>query len=398
MDVFSVTTDSLFPISSSQNAQKEQFALQYLEKGLTQYSQKNYQEAILTLRQAVALAPTASSALDAYDYIASSQLTLGDTEAAIATYKTAIRADPSRDATHIALGNLYTTQDRLAEARVEYEQAVKLNPSSANRYSLGQSYLSLGLTSEAMRQFEMVHAAAPTEPQGKYGIGLAYAKEGRYDAAIGAFKSAISIQEDYWQAYADLGFALMDSGDAEAAREVADRLEGNDATLAAVLSQYIYEKANPRMVVAIASDIFPNFLDSLGPRTRVSTLSAYLSGANDEQVLAMKFVFSKPMDAQSVENVLNWSITRAIGTGRGDGYNTGLALPATEVALPRTPLAVHYESNTQSATVLFKVSQNATANGTIDPSHINFAFSGQDAFGLAMDPEADVYSGFSGFA
>ncbi len=92
MDVFSVSADSLFPISSSQNAQKEQYALQYLEKGLTQFTEKNYQEAIQTLKQAVGLAPTAESAIDAYDYIASAYTTLGDHEAAIQTYKASIRA------------------------------------------------------------------------------------------------------------------------------------------------------------------------------------------------------------------------------------------------------------------------------------------------------------------
>jgi hypothetical protein len=51
-----------------------------------------------------------------------------------------------------------------------------------------------------------------------------------------------------------------------------------------------------------------------------------------------------------------------------------------------------------TATVLFKISQNSTATGTIDPSHINFTFSGKDVLGLSMDKSADMYSGFSWFA
>lgn len=398
MDVFSVSVDNLFPISSSQNAQREQFALKFLEKGLTQYTAKSYPEAIQSLKQAVALAPNAESALNAYDYIASSYMKLGDNQSAIATYQASLKAAPTRDATHLALGNLYTTMDRLNDARLEYEAAVKLNPSSANRYSLGQGYLAVGLTDEALGQFNLVHQSAPTEPQGKYGVGLALAKQGRHDAAIGAFKEAIAIQEDYWQAHADLGFAYMDSGEVDAAREVADKLAKNDATLGTVLSQYIFEKSNPRMVALSTSDIFPNFIDALGPRTQVSTLSSDLSAPDSETLMAMRFIFSKPMDADSVENVQNWRIARAQNTGRGDGYNYGLALPSTEASIAGIPHAVYYDATSQSATVVFKVAQNADGDATIDPSHINFTFKGVDDYGLTMEPDADMYSGFSGFA
>jgi hypothetical protein len=48
--------------------------------------------------------------------------------------------------------------------------------------------------------------------------------------------------------------------------------------------------------------------------------------------------------------------------------------------------------------VLFSVSQNSTADGTIDPSHIKFSFNGKDATGMTMDPKANEYTGFSGFA
>jgi hypothetical protein len=104
------------------------------------------------------------------------------------------------------------------------------------------------------------------------------------------------------------------------------------------------------------------------------------------------------MDSNSVENVLNWNISRAVGTGFGDGYNLNQPLPSTEVDLPSHPYAVTYDSNTQTATVLFKIQQNATADGTIDTKHINFSFSGVDEQGLKMDPKADTYSGYSGIA
>jgi hypothetical protein len=75
-----------------------------------------------------------------------------------------------------------------------------------------------------------------------------------------------------------------------------------------------------------------------------------------------------------------------------------MTLKDTEATLPPNPLAVYYDQQALTATVLFKVSQNATASATIDPSHINFSFSGKDVLGLDMDKSADMYSGFSSFA
>jgi len=43
------------------------------------------------------------------------------------------------------------------------------------------------------------------------------------------------------------------------------------------------------------------------------------------------------------------------------------------------------------------VRQNSGANGTLDPSHINFTFSGTDVLGVKIDKSADMYSGFSSF-
>jgi hypothetical protein len=75
-----------------------------------------------------------------------------------------------------------------------------------------------------------------------------------------------------------------------------------------------------------------------------------------------------------------------------------MIVPSTEVSIAPTPLAVFYNQDEQTATVVFKLRQNASGDGTLDPSHINFSFSGKDVVGQAMDPSADRYSGFSGFA
>lgn len=401
MDIFSVSSDSLFTLSSQKTAQKENTALRALNTGLEQFSSKQYDLAITSFQRAISMAPTADSALDALDYMARAQLSQGNVQSAIDSYSKALKIAPNRDDLHVQLGKIYTTEGRFDDALAQYELAVKYNPSSANRYALGQGSLGAGRYDEAIQQFEMVRRQGPKEPFGFFGLGQAYARQGNLDAAIAAFKNAVGIQHDYLDAYSEMGYAYADSGQVDQANEIIttlNTLSPNDTTLAASLGQYIYEKTKPKMTAAYVSNLFTPFLSNQGPRTQLSTMSNYLTNAGDEHTFAMVFQFDKAMNQSSVQNVFNWNIARAGGTGRGDGYNYDMTLPSSEVTLPTTPLAVYYSQSEQTATVLFKIRQNATADGTIDPSHINFTFNGKDAVGLEMDKSADMYSGFSGFA
>lgn len=401
MDIFSVSTDSMFTYSAQQNAQRETNALRALNTGLQQFSARNYESAISSFKRAIRMAPTADSALNAYDYMARAHLTRGETQAGIDAYIQALKIAPNRDDLHSRLGNVYTSQNRFEEARAEYELAVKYNPSAANRYSLGQGFLGAGQYDEAIQQFEQVRRMDAKNPYGYFGLGQTYGKQGKHDEAIAAFKSAIGIQYDYLDAYAEMGYAYTDKGDIERAKDVVSTLNNlspNDVSLAASLSQYIYEKTQPKMTVAYVSDLYTPFVSTLGPRTSLAGMNSYLANAGAEHTFSMVFQFDKPMSQSSVENVFNWNIARATGSGRADGYNYDMTLPSTEVNIAPTPVGVYYNKNEQTATVLFKIRQNQTADGTLDPSHINFSFNGKDAVGLSMDKSADMYSGFSGFA
>ena len=110
----------------------------------------------------------------------------------------------------------------------------------------------------------------------------------------------------------------------------------------------------------------------------------------------MQFQFNKEMDRESVENIVNWSITRSQEAGAGMAYNFNTGIPSTEVSLTRFPLSVYYDADSWTATVFFSVEQNTSADGTIDPEHIVFSFSGMDADGNEMDEDYDQYMGFCG--
>jgi hypothetical protein len=109
----------------------------------------------------------------------------------------------------------------------------------------------------------------------------------------------------------------------------------------------------------------------------------------------MEFQFDKEMQRESVENRFNWEIARASGGVPGNHYNFGLEIADTEIMPPAVPDYVYYDDRNLRAVVSFTLTQNDTADGTIDPSHIAFKFKGQDKFGNAMDPDADEFTGFS---
>ncbi len=390
-----LTPSGLFTSTGSQSAQLESLAGNALNHGLSLFTDGDYEGAVKEFQRAIALAPNSSLVADAYNSMGQAHTQNGDNESAIKAYEQAIRIDPTRSDIRVTLGNVHYFQEEYTQAVRQYEQAVRTDPSASNRFSLGQGYMANGNYTEATIQFSRVRDMAPNEPSGHYGLGQVHARQGRHADAIAEFQGAIDIQWDFWDAYVEQGYAYMDSGQTDEAVKLAGYLADHDKARSATLATYISQKRAPSMSLPLDSSS-SGFVSTLGPGTPLSFLGLYT--AEDSRTLSMAFQFSKSMDRSSVENITHWSIGRSVNTGLGDGYNYGLPIPDTEVTLPRYPLAVYYDPDSHTATVYFSLTQNASLNATIDPSHIQFSFSGVDNLGVAVDPASDQYTGFSGFA
>jgi len=391
-----ISPDNLFVTSIQQQARLEALSNNALSSGIDKYQKKDYKGAALEFNKAINLAPTSAFTADATKYLAQTCMQLKDTDRAVDAYKRGIKLNPDRDDLRRDLGNLYYAEDRYAEALTEYQKAVRIDPgSSSNHYSLGQGYLKLEKYSAAESEFRTVFRLEPNSPYGNYGQGLVFSKRKEFEQAIEKFEAAARIDDQFYDAYAEIGYAYADMGEMDKAREMVEFLEDKDADLATTLDLYMDKVEPPRIRFALGSS---NFRYSLSVNTPVSSLDTYLKTANAEKTLTMKFYFTKDMDRASVENQLNWSISRATGAGSGKAYNFGQPIPATEITLPSIPDFVQYDSLARTATVAFRVNQNATADGTIDPSHIVFKFNGEDVHGIEMDSDGDEFSGFSGVA
>jgi tetratricopeptide (TPR) repeat protein len=385
----------VFSSTVPQVYQLEQMANQALSNGIAKFQKKDYEGAVREFRRSIAISPNSQFSSDAANYMASAHIQLNDMDSAVRAYQLSIRINPNREDTRISLGNLFFTQERYQEAEQQYTAAIRINPTATNYYSLGQVYLKMGNYHQAETQFWKVVQLEPDEPAGSYGLGLTYSKEGRFDDAIRQFNTAIEAQRDFYDAYLEMGFAYADSGRMPDALSTLDLITERAPELADLLSRYLYKADPPKLAFVHSTSTFDYTLPRM---TAVSALDAYLADANAAQAFTMKFQFDKEMDGASVVNRFNWTIGRAPAGRPGGMYNFGLPLAPTEVAIPPYPDYVFYDPKQLTATLVFTIRQNSTASGTIDPAHIEFRFSGKDIFGLAMDPDKDQFTGFSGVA
>ncbi len=385
----------LFVVANQQASQLESLANGALSRGMDLFMKRDYEAAVREFKRAIGLSPASDFAVTSAHHMASAYLQLNDTKNAVKAYETAITLDPNRDDSHIKLGNLYFTENRYKDAEQEFKEAVRLNPSANNHYSLGQAYLGLELYNDARSAFNHVIRLEPESPNGYFGMGQALSKQGQYQEAIFKFRKALQYDPQLYDAHAEIGYAYADMGEMDLAQQKLNYLESEDPLLADSLSRYMYKVDRPKMMFARSTG---TFLYLMPRKTQVSILDDYLQNANAEMTFKMVFQFNKQMDRESVENTFNWNITRAAGAGPGQAYNFGFPIPDTEVKVPLFPEHVYYNADDLTATVYFKIRQNAAADGTIDPSHIEFKFVGKDIFGFSMNTAFDQFTGFSGAA
>jgi tetratricopeptide (TPR) repeat protein len=383
---------SIFTALTSQQNGMEELSNQFLRSGIDKYLNEKYEEAAKDFEAAVNLAPNSTYNVESSQYLVQTYLRLEETDKAIDTYLAAIQRNPDNDALRSALGQIYYAEGRYEESAEQYGEAFRVNPSTTNRYSYGEALLSVENYNEAQQHFSMVRRLDPESYAGDYGLGKLYAKQEDFDKAIDHFEQAFKLDPDFHDALAQIGYAYADKGEIEKAREVQEDLAELDEDLALTLEYYVDEREPPRIAFAFANSSFPYNMSKGYP---VSAIDSYLENAGAEKSQTMQFLFTKDMDRASIENRFNWSISRAQDANIANTYNFGDTIPSTEVELDPFPDYVVYDSDTYTATIGFRIRQNETADGTIDPSHIVFKFDGEDIYGVSMDPDGDEFSGFS---
>lgn len=394
MEIDNTLGMNLFAATIQSSAGLENLANGALKQGIDLYMNEKYKEAVKEFQRSLGLAPGSESATYAANYMANAYLKLDDPENAIKAYKTSLKLNPYVEETHANLGNLYFSLERYDEAEKEYKEAVQLNSDSINYYALGQVYLVTERYSEAENVFNEIRRLTPDKADGYFGLGQTYSGQKRYEEAIAQFEQALERDSSLLEAHAEIGYAYADMGNMDMAQTELDFLNQADSDLADNLDRYMYKVDPPK--IRFASSFDSTFPYSKPYRTAIASLDSYLANADASKKFTMVFQFDKAMDRESVENLANWRIGRSTSSQPGQIYNYGLSIPSTEIRIFPLPDNVYYDSQSFQATVTFTIRQNETADGTIDPTHIEFKFSGKDEFGNKMDPNFDQFIGFSG--
>jgi tetratricopeptide (TPR) repeat protein len=146
---------------------------------------------------------------------------------AIATQKGPTETSPQGSLTD---DDKKTIQTLLSQAISEGKAAVAINPRSARNWEvLGSIYRNISGVAEnspafALDAYGRAIQQDPLNPSLRLAVGGIYYSAKNYDLAVRFFSDAISLKNDYANAYYNLAIALRDKGDLQNALVVADRM------------------------------------------------------------------------------------------------------------------------------------------------------------------------------
>ncbi len=135
---------------------------------------------VVVLALSVVLTPAWAEEAERYNREGVVHFNKGDYDAALASFKEAIRLNPDLFLAHFNLGVTYDKKGQLDASTASFKEAIRLKPDHARAH---------------------------------YTLGLLYGKKGQWDASIDSFKEAIRLDPDVASGHFALGEAYANKGD-----------------------------------------------------------------------------------------------------------------------------------------------------------------------------------------
>ena len=136
---------------------------------------------------------------------------------AVKQYEAALKAEPNYAEAHNNLGSVLLRQGRFDEAVGHYSDAVRLKPEYLYYFNLANAQLDAGKAAEAMPNYRQALRLNPSSSQAHHNLGMALQAEGKGEAAMAEFRAALQLQPDYESAEHNLANRLADAGKVEEA-------------------------------------------------------------------------------------------------------------------------------------------------------------------------------------
>jgi len=193
-------------LEEDQQTPNQQASL-WWEKGNILAADQNYEAAIASYEQAVAIKPDYDAAWNNRGVALSA---LGRKEEAIASYEQAVAIKPDDHEAWFKRGNALYNLGRKEEAIASYEQAVAIKPDKHEAwYNRGVALSALGRNEEAIASYEQAVAIKPDYHEAWYNRGNALSALGRKEEAIASYDAALALKPDYYRAWDNRGDVLV---------------------------------------------------------------------------------------------------------------------------------------------------------------------------------------------
>ncbi len=183
-------------------------------------------EIVLTPQEERGLKRKQVSNLEAYDaYLAGVSAlraagTLGDFDKAGALFRKAVELDPGMARAYAGLCEVDLSRyertkaiDHVATAEALCRKALKLEPERAEtEIALGQLYLASGRHEQAEAVFAGLVTSRPMDPSVRIGLAMALERQGQRESAESSYRSAVRLDPAYWRAHSSFGNFLLTAG------------------------------------------------------------------------------------------------------------------------------------------------------------------------------------------
>ena len=128
-------------------------------------------------------------------------------------YEELLRANPNQPGMWRALGESQLRAKKLPQARVAFENAVRLDPVIGEaHFGLANVFREQGHPAQAISSLRAGLTRTPDNPQALLDLGVLLAEQGQVDEAVGCWQKLLIHQPNHAQAHHNMGVAMAQKG------------------------------------------------------------------------------------------------------------------------------------------------------------------------------------------